>query len=125
MAEHHRKPNATIVCAWCGQTKRLYQRKARTVRFCSKPCANRWTVANRTANPKYGADHHAWKGDEISRRSGRSRAYRLYPEIGPCARCGAAKAERHHRDGNTKNNTPSNIEPLCRACHVREHRGAA
>ena len=28
-------------------------------------------------------------------------------------------AIRHHRDGKLKNNAPSNIELLCRACHVR------
>lgn len=67
---------------------------------------------------RFGRDHHAWVGDQVSLRSGRSRAERLYPDIGPCQRCGAAKAERHHRDGNTGNNDPTNIDILCRRCHM-------
>jgi len=69
-----------------------------------------------------GKKHHAWKGDEITQRSGRSRAYRLYPEIGPCVLCGNPKSERHHIDGNTCNNNADNILIVCRRCHM-EHDG--
>ena len=68
-----------------------------------------------------GEDHHAWKGDAIAERSGRSRALRAFPEIGPCVDCGSDKAERHHQDHNTANNEPSNIVALCRSCHVKRH----
>ena len=58
------------------------------------------------------------KTDNPSVKTGRSRAQRLYPEIGPCESCGAERAERHHRDGDTINNDPSNIAALCRKCHM-------
>jgi len=28
------------------------------------------------------------------------------------------KAERHHKDDNTHNNAPENIQALCRKCHM-------
>jgi hypothetical protein len=67
---------------------------------------------------KSGPDHQNWKGDEIHEKSGRTRALRLYPKIGPCTICGNKKSERHHRDGNTLNNSPFNIAILCRKCHM-------
>ena len=66
-----------------------------------------------------GADHYAWTGDEVSEKAGRKRALKAFPEIGPCVACGAAKAERHHKDGDTANNAASNIEALCRRCHMQ------
>lgn len=40
-----------------------------------------------------------------------------------CNRCGAStKLERHHKDENPMNNSPENIEILCRKCHVAHHR---
>lgn len=68
---------------------------------------------------KWGAEHHAWKGNEIKQKSGRSRALRRFPKIGSCLGCGRKKAERHHVDGDTRNNDPSNIIALCRRCHMR------
>jgi hypothetical protein len=35
-----------------------------------------------------------------------------------CDRCGKPGRDRHHRDGNTLNNEPENIECLCRRCHM-------
>jgi 5-methylcytosine-specific restriction endonuclease McrA len=65
-----------------------------------------------------GADHYAWTGSDATAKAGRHRALRLYPDIGPCIVCGSAKAERHHLDGNTANNEPSNIIIACRKCHM-------
>ena len=56
------------------------------------------------------------------RARGHKQALRLYPEIGPCAKCGDQKAERHHIDDNPLNNAPQNIMPLCRSCHTKEHK---
>lgn len=67
-----------------------------------------------------GENHYGWQGDDVSERGGRARALRAYPNIGPCEKCGAAKSERHHKDGNTANNNPANIEILCRRCHMTE-----
>ena len=68
---------------------------------------------------RFGTEHHFWKGDKACQRTGRSRAERLYPKIGPCEECGNPNSERHHRDDNTLNNDPSNIAILCRKCHMR------
>lgn len=67
---------------------------------------------------RVGSKNHMWKGDQASRGSGHCRAIRLYPDIGPCAKCGNPKSERHHLDDNTLNNDPANIAILCRRCHM-------
>lgn len=69
---------------------------------------------------RFGDEHPNWKGDAITEKSGRSRAIRAYPLIGGCVRCGASKAERHHKNGNTADNRPENIEIVCRRCHMEE-----
>jgi hypothetical protein len=61
-----------------------------------------------------------WRGDKASINAGRMRARRWYKDIGMCSKCLKRKAERHHKDGNTINNNPSNIEFLCRSCHMKE-----
>lgn len=61
-----------------------------------------------------------WKGENVSAKGGRKRALRMYPALGPCVKCGCTRAERHHRDGNTANNAPDNIEIVCRRCHMTE-----
>ncbi len=69
----------------------------------------------------------AWKDRRVignavlSVKTGRSRAIRMYPKIGPCEVCGSPKSERHHRDENTLNNAPDNIAILCRRCHTLAH----
>lgn len=79
---------------------------------------------------RFGSNHHAWLGDRIVDRSGRSRAERKFRDTKPCEVCGEVKSERHHKDGNTRNNDPTNIQFLCRRHHmeadgrmdfVREH----
>jgi len=67
---------------------------------------------------KHGEEHPNWKGDNITPKSGRSRAIRKFPTIGPCERCGSGRAERHHRDENPTNNAQENIIALCRRCHM-------
>ena len=71
---------------------------------------------------RFGINHPGWAGDVVSKKAGRKRALRMYPEIGPCLRCGSLDAERHHIDENTSNNAPENVEALCRPCHIEEHR---
>src|SRR5579864_1017884 len=42
---------------------------------------------------------------------------------GPCVRCGKPNArDVHHEDENFLNNSPENLERICRSCHNREHR---
>ena len=65
------------------------------------------------------------KFPSASEKLGRCRALRMYPEDVPCERCGAQHSERHHKDGDTLNNAPSNIARLCRKCHMAEDGRAA
>ena len=66
---------------------------------------------------RFGAEHVHWKGDKVSEKGGRTRALRAFPD-GPCVRCSSPNGERHHKDSNTANNTPTNVEMLCRGCHM-------
>ncbi len=51
----------------------------------------------------------------------RYHARKIVP-LGRCNRCKKPKArDVHHRDGNYLNNSPSNLERICRSCHSREH----
>ncbi len=70
---------------------------------------------------RFGEEHHSWIGDRAIPKSGRSRAVRKFDKS-PCERCGELikRVDRHHKDGNTLNNTPENIEYLCRKCHMEE-----
>lgn len=65
-----------------------------------------------------GEDNYAWKGDEAHPITKRRRAVRRYA-LGPCQDCGKPATDRHHKDGDTGNNTPENIEILCRRCHMK------
>lgn len=64
-----------------------------------------------------GADHPCWKGDAANTTTKRARARRMYAAT-ICETCGASPAERHHIDGNTGNNQVTNIQILCRRCHM-------
>lgn len=59
-----------------------------------------------------------WKGDAASRSAARDRLKRRVPVSGPCETCGEPAMDRHHKDGSTHNNDPSNIAMLCRRCHM-------
>jgi len=57
--------------------------------------------------------------------TGRARARSQFSLAPTCAKCGVkrekynyVRLERHHKDGNPLNNDPSNIETLCRNCHM-------
>jgi 5-methylcytosine-specific restriction endonuclease McrA len=68
---------------------------------------------------RWGADHHAWAGDETNEKNGRKRAQARFA-ADACVSCGATPAERHHVDGNPSNNAPENVTILCRRCHMAE-----
>lgn len=66
-----------------------------------------------------GDVHYAWKGDDARTTTKRERAHRRYQPT-PCELCGEPGIDRHHRDGDTGNNSPDNVEVLCRRCHMIE-----
>jgi hypothetical protein len=65
-----------------------------------------------------GAALPQWKGDDASVEAGRMRARARYKIIDRCTHCGKPATDRHHVDGNTLNNEPENVAPLCRRCHM-------
>lgn len=63
-----------------------------------------------------------WKGNEVGIRSGRDRCRALYPSpLGTCEGDGCEReaVDRHHVDGDTRNNDRSNVAFLCRRCHQK------
>lgn len=65
-----------------------------------------------------GSANPNWKGDNVTRLSARGRTHKLYPLL-PCKICGEKKnLQRHHKDNNTANNLPNNIQFLCARCHM-------
>lgn len=103
--------NATAICEACGAEIILKQRERRRQyhfkRFCSKRCS------------KMGELNPNWKGDLAGRTAGRKRAANRFT-LSLCAKCGKPAMDRHHKDTNTLNNHPGNIEVLCRRCHMKE-----
>ena len=76
-------------------------------KYCSKTCsgkaAPRSTFKENASRSAYGK---------------RVYKYRDYK----CAECGSTKHVCiHHKDGNWKNNDPSNLETLCNSCHTKLH----
>ena len=90
------------VCPNCGQSK---AKKSSLCRSCSQLSR--------------GENHYAWKGDLASETTKRHRAIRMY-ELEKCDSCSHRAVDRHHKDGDTGNNSPSNISLLCRRCHMEE-----
>lgn len=64
-----------------------------------------------------GERNRWWKGDAATQQSKHGRA-RVRFEMGPCELCAKPGKDRHHKDGNPGNNERSNVQILCRKCHM-------
>lgn len=91
-------------------------------------------IAKKSADSQRGSKNHNWKG-------GISNSYKYGLESGEyeslsratrerfnntCQRCfitadEGAHLHMHHRDGDKKNNDPSNLTCLCQPCHIITH----
>lgn len=111
-------PTPFRVCIECGKTlerKRLpngdleYMIHFNRRKFCNRVCmALNFDKRPIMARPSYATAHHH---------------SRKMVAPGPCARCQAANAiDVHHKDENWRNNDPTNLERLCRSCHLKEHK---
>lgn len=78
------------------------------------------TKSERYRLSKLGEKNPNWKGENACSQSGRLRAENWFPNPKPCEICNSQKSERHHKDGNTLNNDPGNIQWLCRKHHMVE-----
>lgn len=77
-------------------------------KYCNRNCM----IASMKSNPKIGT---SWMTVHYHARN-------LLPD-GCCEICGSEKnVDVHHKDGNPKNNDLSNLQRLCRSCHVAAHR---
>lgn len=79
-------------------------------KFCDQKCmAAAFDSRPVKSNPSWATAHH--------------HARKACPP-GPCESCGSSQnVDVHHRNGDWQDNTPSNLQRLCRSCHNREHRG--
>lgn len=111
------KPTPERFCAHCG--KRMERKRMSNGEIVSLLHFNRQKYCDRRCMVQ------AWLKRELpptNARNGRARAqHRMSP--GPCEVCGSQNAiDVHHRDKDTNNNRPENLQRICRSCHVRIHR---
>lgn len=59
-----------------------------------------------------------FKGESVKKKTGNHRAYFQFQLPSRCELCDNPAHDRHHKDGNTLNNDPSNIQFLCVKCHM-------
>jgi len=113
----HKKSTPERYCEFCDkplERKRLpngdleYLIHFNRRKFCGRLCmAQAFDARETTDNPSWATAHY--------------HARKLIPP-GPCARCGALNArDVHHKDGNHQNNSPENLERICRSCHNLAH----
>lgn len=108
-----RKPDPEKKCKFCG------------VRLSRKRQGNGeleglWTFNRRKFCGKRCSDHGKLR-QPMTPNAGRYQAQVLF-KAERCNRCTATeRLHRHHIDEDPTNNTLSNIEILCAACHVRHH----
>jgi uncharacterized protein YlaI len=112
-------------CRYCGVTFFAYSKPSRLRLYCSTYCGGQRSTGTTQSQShiskriRIGDQHHHWKGDSATDKSGRTRALRKFSAPDKCGRClKIGRVDRHHVDGNTLNNEPSNIEFLCRKCHM-------
>lgn len=96
-------------CEFCGA--KLPRRVASIRKYCDRKCmAAAFLARPKKPSPGWAAAH--------------SHARKICP-AGACARCGrGGRTDVHHIDENWQNNTPANLERLCRGCHLKEHQHA-
>lgn len=114
-------------CARCGVRFSYRVRDDRARKFCGAECG-KFAMLGRKQTDEWinkrkrsGEGHHWWLGDDVVEKSGRSRALRAFVAPTACQSCGRkTRLDRHHVNGNTKDNTAENIKFLCRKCHMTE-----
>jgi len=76
--------------------------------------------------PAMVGNKNAFKGDKRSDEQYRYEARNLLKHIKKCSVCNKIKESKqlvaHHVDENIKNNNISNLQKMCRSCHMNHHR---
>ena len=113
----HTKPTPLRFCQHCGsklERKRLpngdleYLIHFNRRKFCDLGCSAKASSERpKTSDPSWSTAHY--------------HARKLCPP-GPCAKCGSTgPTDVHHKDEDWQNNSPTNLERLCRSCHMQGH----
>ena len=116
----HKKPTPERYCEHCStklERKRLpngdleYLIHFNRRKFCDAKCMGAAFDQRHSAEVGWSTAHY--------------HARKMVPP-GCCSRCGKPDArDVHHKDLNHLNNSPDNLERICRSCHNREHRQRA
>jgi len=111
----HKKPTPLRYCEHCGkklERKNLpngdleYLIHFNKRKFCGRECMAK-SFDKRHTGTSWSREHHE---------------ARQIVGPGPCQRCGRPKAKDvHHRNGDWHDNTLSNLERICRSCHLLAH----
>jgi hypothetical protein len=111
-----RKPTPTFLCAHCGK-----ENVGKRGKFCNSQCS--------ADSRKFDIDawlHGEVSGDTVMGCSAVIKRYLLEQCEGKCPKCGWGEThpvtgnvplEINHIDGDSKNNSPENLEVLCPNCH--------
>lgn len=100
-------------CAPCGSKVSAEQIRAGNIK---------WKIrTGRLKNPGVGKGHAQGKGSNHHSYTTGISTYKKRRQA-QCRRCASTgKLDVHHLDGNRSNNVTSNLETLCRSCHMHEH----
>jgi hypothetical protein len=110
----------TFTCSYCGKSSTRAANKLNNSRhghnFCNRKCKE---AAQRLDGncPDIRPKHYGNGNGEYTYRHERLKI---------ADKCGCGETRRfilavHHRDGNRKNNNPSNLETVCFNCHALRH----
>ena len=112
-----RKPTPLKHCAYCGtvlERKRYPNGDLECLlhfgrrKYCNQECMGKAFDAKPSKTEKWSTTHY--------------HARKLLP-TGRCEICGKSSAkDAHHRDGDHRNNSPENLQRVCRGCHTKLHR---
>ena len=115
------KPTPKKYCQYCGKKleRKQYTKKKEDLtvftkrKYCDTQCMRKAFVRQGKTNALYRAAHE----------SANKVAYLIEGREPKCEICGSTKSiDVHHKDGNYQNNEPSNLQVVCRSCHMKLHR---
>lgn len=108
----------------CLNCKRTYGSNARGQRFCCPECQQNYAKKQKEARRFYSENKELARikarSHNLAVEIARYRCYQAGTEF-VCECCGAPATEVHHKDLNFLNNTPSNLQVLCKKCHADAH----
>lgn len=97
-------------------------------RVCGKACRGNWCDKHKHTPALRAAEYDAKRAGARKGVYGSNwqRCRILALNESPLCPCGKPAMEVHHIDGNYFNNSPENLQPLCKSCHSKhtaKHQG--